>query len=81
MKKPGIFEDDIGKNILLEHFKVTPQLKDNTIKTFENDWGKFEERESFLIGPSGKATVFHTTYKIENDGNRTFVTTIPKGEQ
>lgn len=80
MKKLGIFEDVIGKNILIEHFKVTPQLKGNTINTFENKWGKFEERESFLIGPSGKATVFHTTYKIENNGNMTFVTTIPKGE-
>ena len=80
MKKLGIFEDVIGKNILIEHFKVTPQLKGNTINTFENKWGKFEERESFLIGPSGKATVFHTTYKIESNGNMTFVTTIPKGE-
>ncbi|HHQ2585774.1 TPA: DUF637 domain-containing protein [Providencia rettgeri] len=77
MKKLGISEDKIGKGLLLDEFKRAAQLNDNIVKTYTNQYGVHEVRETFFMGPSGKGAVFETTYLIEKDGTRRFVTTIP----
>ncbi|WP_322958012.1 DUF637 domain-containing protein [Providencia huashanensis] len=77
MKKLGISEDKIGKGLLLDEFKRAAQLNDNIVKTYTNQHGFHEVRETFFMGPSGKGAVFETTYLVEKDGTRRFVTTIP----
>lgn len=77
MKKLGISEDKIGKGLLLDEFKRAAQLNDNIVKTYTNQYGFHEVRETFFMGPSGKGAVFETTYLVEKDGTRRFVTTIP----
>nr|WP_276528000.1 hemagglutinin repeat-containing protein [Enterobacter quasimori] len=78
MKRLGVADDANGHAILAEHFTKATKDPSNIVKTFANEYGNFEVRESFFIGPSGKATMFESTFKVADDGSHNFITTIPK---
>ena len=78
MKRPGITDDINGHAILAEHFTQATTDQSNIIKKYTDQYGSFEIRESFFIGPSGKATMFESTFEIMSDGSHRFITTIPK---
>ncbi|PIJ50190.1 adhesin, partial [Erwinia sp. OLMDLW33] len=78
MKRLGITDDINGHAVLAEHFTQATQISNNVVKKYTDQYGSFEIRESFFIGPSGKATMFESTFKITGDGTRQFITTIPK---
>ncbi|MFK8260736.1 VENN motif pre-toxin domain-containing protein, partial [Erwinia sp. AnSW2-5] len=78
MKQLGITDDINGHAVLAEHFTQATKIPNNVVKKYTDQYGSFEIRESFFIGPSGKATMFESTFKITGDGTRQFITTIPK---
>lgn len=49
----------------------------NIVRSFSNEYGKFEVRESLFMGPSGKAAKFESTFKVREDGVRELSTVIP----
>ena len=79
MKRLGVPDTQAGYKILTEHLTVSVKTNGNVSRTFSNQYGKFEVRESFFIGPSGKAAKFESTFQILNNGNRRLSTIIPKG--
>ncbi|MEN3753886.1 VENN motif pre-toxin domain-containing protein [Mangrovibacter sp. SLW1] len=78
MKRLGITDDISGHAMLAEHFTAATKDSSNIVKKYTDQYGSFEVRESFFIGPSGKATMFESTFEITADGSHRFITTIPK---
>ena len=78
MKRLGVTDDIKGYSVLAEHFTTATKDPNNIIKSYTNQYGNFEVRESFFIGPSGKATIFESTFEVMKDGSHKFITTIPK---
>ncbi|RYC46182.1 hemolysin BL-binding protein [Pectobacterium zantedeschiae] len=78
MKRLGITDDMSGHAMLAEHFTAATKDPNNIVKKYTDQYGSFEVRESFFIGPSGKATMFESTFEITGDGSHRFITTIPK---
>jgi len=62
----------------MEHISQVPKISGNIVNIYTNQFGKFEVRESLLMGPSGKAAKLETSFQIMDNGSRRFVTTIPK---
>lgn len=78
MKRLGVADDINGHAVLAEHFTQATKDSNNIVKKYTDQYGSFEIRESFFIGPSGKATVFESTFEVMKDGSHRFITTIPK---
>lgn len=78
MKQLGIRDNPAGRELLSNHLTSSAQTKGNIIDSFSTKYGNFETRESFLMGPSGKGTVLHSTFQLLNDGSKKLTTTIPK---
>jgi len=79
MKRLGIPDTAYGYELLTEHLKKVPDMHDNVTHVFSNKYGTFETRESLFAGPSGKFSVFETTWQIHEDGSRRLTTVIPYG--
>ncbi len=62
----------------MEHISQVSKISGNIVNIYTNQFGKFEVRESLLMGPSGKAAKLETSFQIMDNGSRRFVTTIPK---
>ncbi|ESS50405.1 hemagglutinin-related protein [Ralstonia solanacearum SD54] len=77
MKRLGVSDTPTGRSLLTEHFAQVTQTPDNIVRSFTNQYGNFEVRESLFVGPSGKAVKLQTTYQVLQDGARRFSTTIP----
>jgi hypothetical protein len=56
------------------------QQNGNVVKTWTDEFGTFEVRESVFFGPSGKAVKFETGFEVYEDGTRRFTTAIPKAD-
>ncbi len=78
MYRLGIPLDDAGAKLIMEHISQVPKTSGNIVNVYTNQFGKFEVRESLLMGPSGKAAKLETSFQIMDNGSRRFVTTIPK---
>jgi len=78
MYRLGIPLDDAGAKLIMEHISQIPKTSGNIVNVYTNQFGKFEVRESLLMGPSGKAAKLETSFQIMDNGSRRFVTTIPK---
>lgn len=78
MYRLGIPLDDVGAKLIMEHLSQVSKTSGSIVNVYSNAFGKFEIRESLLMGPSGKATKLETSFQILDDGSRRFVTTIPK---
>ena len=79
MKRLGISNNAEGRTILTKHFEEVTKIEGNISKTFTNQYGNFEVRDSLFIGPSGNAAKFESTFRVNPDGTREFSTVIPKG--
>jgi filamentous hemagglutinin len=77
MKRLGVPDTAVGRQILSEHLALSVKAEGNVIRTYSNQYGKFEVRESLFIGPSGQAAKFESTFKILEGGTRQFITAIP----
>jgi len=63
--------------MLTEHLALSVKAEGNVAHTFSNEYGNFEVRESFFMGPSGKAAKFESTFQVLEDGTRRLSTIIP----
>jgi filamentous hemagglutinin len=79
MKRLGIPDTPKGHTLLRSHLNNTLQNNSSILKTFKNEWGSFEVRESLFVGPSGKFSKFESTWQVLPDGTRRFGTLIPRG--
>ncbi|WP_249665862.1 hypothetical protein [Enterobacter sp. 120016] len=78
MYRLGIPLDDVLAKLIMEHISQVPKIPGSIINVYSNKFGRFEIRESLLMGPSGKAAKLETSFQIMDDGSRRFITTIPK---
>lgn len=78
MKKLGIDDNQNGRELLTKHFEEAVNQPNNVIRTYSNEYGSFEIRDSLFAGPSGKFANFETTFQIMSDGSRKFSTVIIK---
>jgi hypothetical protein len=62
MERLGIRDDDIGREIIKEHFEKTIATNGNVLSTYSNQYGSYEVIDSFLMGPSGQAVKIESTF-------------------
>jgi filamentous hemagglutinin len=79
MKRLGVPDTPEGHAMLRSHLNDAVQGNSNVVRTYENEWGSFEVRESLFAGPSGKFSKFESTWQVMPDGSRRFSTLIPRG--
>lgn len=77
MKRLGVPDTAAGRQMLTEHLGAAAQAEGNIARTFSNQYGNFEVRESLFMGPSGKAAKFESTFQVLEDGSRRLSTVIP----
>ncbi len=77
MKRLGVPDNSAGRQMLTDHLTLSAKTEGNVINTFSNQYGKFEVRESFFMGPSGKAANFQSTFQVLDDGTRKLSKVIP----
>jgi hypothetical protein len=77
MKRLGILDTPAGYQMLSEHLTTVVRTEGNIVNTFSNQYGNFVVRESFFMGPSGKAVSFESTFQVLENGTQRFITTIP----
>lgn len=77
MKRLGVPDTAAGRQMLTEHLGLAAKAEGNIARTFSNQYGNFEVRESLFMGPSGKAAKFESTFQVLEDGSRRLSTVIP----
>ena len=77
MKRLGVPDTAVGRRMLSEHLALSARAEGNLSRTFSNQYGNFEVRESLFMGPSGKAAKFESTFQVLDDGTRRLSTVIP----
>ena len=77
MRRLGVPDNASGRQMLTEHLARSAKTEGNVVGTFTNQFGRFEVRESFFMGPSGKAANFKSTFQVLEDGTRKLSTVIP----
>ena len=73
----GVHNTSKGRELLRRHFDDIVARQDNIIDTIDNDYGKFQIRESLFVGPHGLLK-FESTWQITENGLR-LTTVIPMG--
>ncbi|WP_241899716.1 hypothetical protein [Stenotrophomonas maltophilia] len=77
MRRLGINDSAFGRKILIEHLDKVVRTEGNVVSSYSNEFGRFEARESLLIGPSGRAVMLRSSFQVMDDGTRKFSTFIP----
>ncbi|WP_179593981.1 DUF637 domain-containing protein [Cupriavidus plantarum] len=77
MKRLGVPDTDAGRQMLTDHLARTINTEGNVSRTFSNQYGNFEVRDSLFIGPSGQAAKLESTFQVLADGSRRLSTIIP----
>ncbi|WP_211314281.1 hypothetical protein, partial [Salinicola socius] len=77
MKRLGVPDTVAGRKMLTEHLQAAVNTEGNIARTFSNQYGNFEVRESLFMGSSGQAAKFESTFQILEDGTRRLSTVIP----
>ena len=78
MRRIGVHDNPEGRAILQGHFDEVVADPSNVTRTWTNEFGTFEIRESLLAGPGGAAKL-ETTWEVLEDGGRRLTTIIPQG--
>lgn len=63
--------------MLTDNLTLSAKTEGNVIKSFTNQYGVFEVRESLFMGPSGQAATFQSTFHVLDDRTRKLSTLIP----
>lgn len=77
MKRLGVPDTYAGHQMLADHLARAVNTEGNVSRSFSNQYGNFEVRDSLFIGPSGQAAKLESTFKVLPDGSRRLVTVIP----
>lgn len=78
MMRLGLTDDADGRAILQNHFDSVVRDPSSVVRTFVDEYGTFEIRESLFVGPAGFAR-FTTTWQVMDNGARRLTTLIPQG--
>jgi hypothetical protein len=73
----GVYDDAAGRGLLQDHFDDVIARGDNIVRTFTNEHGTFQVRDSLFSGPGGFLK-FESTWQVTGDGFR-LSTVIPMG--
>ena len=79
MRRLGLFDDVAGRAHLQRHFDDVVNDPTNITRSYSNNFGNYEVRESLFAGPSGQFAKFETTWEILADGTRRLTIVIPFG--
>jgi filamentous hemagglutinin len=78
LRRIGVHDTAEGRALLQAHFDKVVGDPSNVTRSFTDEFGEFEVRESLFAGPGGFLE-FESTWQILEDGNRRFITAIPFG--
>lgn len=73
----GVFDNAAGRDLLSAHFDEVVSTNSNVLRTWSDEFGTFQARESLLAGPNGLLKL-ESTWQVTNDGLR-LTTVIPFG--
>lgn len=79
LSKIRIFDTPEGHDTLKRHLEDAVRTNDNIKRTFSNEWGTYQVRDSLLAGPGGFLQL-ETTWHVTDQGLR-LTTMIPKRGQ
>jgi hypothetical protein len=72
----GVHDNAAGRSLLSNHFDDVIARNDNIARTFTNEHGTFQIRDSLFSGPGGFLK-FESTWQVTDNGLR--LTTVPMG--
>jgi filamentous hemagglutinin len=72
-----VYDSVEGRALLQRHFDDVVSSDSNIKRTFTDDYGKYQIRDSLFAGPGG-FLYFESTWRI-TDGGLRLTTVIPKG--
>lgn len=78
MRRIGVLDDADGRALLREHLEEAGGFNSNVSRTFNNEHGSYEVRESLFAGPGGFLRL-DSTWQVMADGTRRLTTVIPIG--
>lgn len=73
LQRLGFYDNLESREIVENHLNQVVQEGQNIIDDRENQYGKFEDRESLLSGPSGKFAKIMSSWQVMPDGTRRLV--------
>jgi hypothetical protein len=79
MKRLGLSDTPESHAYIRKHLESVPENPSNILRSFHNEHGNFEIRESLVSGPSGKFSLFESAWEVMPDGTRRLTSVIPKG--
>jgi len=73
LQRLGFYDNLESREIVEHHLDQVVQENSNIIDDRENQYGKFEDRESLLSGPSGKFVKIMSSWQVMPDRTRRLV--------
>lgn len=68
LNRIGIYDNSAGRAVLSEHFDEVVSSTSNVARTFTDDFGTYQVRESLLAGPNGFLKL-ESTWQVTDDGS------------
>ena len=78
LRRIGVYNNIQGRALLQSHFQSVARNSNNVLRTFTNQWGTFQVKESLFSGPGGFLK-FESTWQVLENGALRFNTAIPFG--
>lgn len=78
MARIGVYNTAEGRALLQAHFEDVVADPSNIVRTFTNQYGTFQIRESLFAGPGGFVKL-ESTWQVLEGGDFRFTTAIPLG--
>ncbi len=77
LNRVGVYDNAAGRDLLSSHFDEVLATAANIMRTWTDEWGTHQIRESIFAGPNG-VLKFESTWQVTSDGFR-LETVIPFG--
>jgi hypothetical protein len=72
-----VYDNAAGRALLASHFDMVLATDSNIVRTWTDEWGTHQIRESIFVGPYG-VLKFESSWQVMSDGFR-LETVIPFG--
>ena len=76
MQRLGLSNTSSARQLLTEHFDKVASNSASISRSYTNEFGTFEVRESLFAGPSGALAKFETSWQVLPDGSIRFISLI-----
>jgi len=77
LNRIGVYDNAAGRDLLSSHFDEVLATDSNIVRTWTDEWGTHQIRESIFAGPNG-VLKFESSWQVTSDGFR-LETVIPFG--